>query len=72
MGTDVDTTLEIGAAAGEVYRYLHENGEVSVSKLRKDLSLSTGRVDQAIGWLAREEKVDFLKDRRTTLIRLKS
>lgn len=71
VATAVDPTIEIGSAAGEVYRYLHENGEVSMTKLRKELELNGSRVDQALGWLAREEKILLTKDRRTVLVSLR-
>lgn len=63
-----DVPTEIGSAAGEVYRYLRQNGQVSLSQLRRDVALSRGRVDQAIGWLAREQKLEFIQDKRTTFI----
>jgi len=71
VSTAVDPTIEIGTAAGEVYRYLHANGEVSMTRLRKDLALNGNRVDQALRWLAREEKTLLTKDRRTTLVSLR-
>lgn len=63
---------EIGVAAGHVYKYLHDKGEVSMRQLKKDLGpeLAGGRVDQALGWLAREEKVQFTLQKRTTRVSL--
>jgi len=68
---DKNPTKEIGAAAGELYRYLHKNGQVSLTKLRKDLPLATGKLDQALGWLAREDKLDFIRDKRSVFVGLK-
>jgi hypothetical protein len=62
--------LEIGQASGDVYRYLHDHGQVSVTQLRKELPLGRGRVDQALGWLAREDKIEFIQDKRTTFVSL--
>jgi hypothetical protein len=64
---------EIGTAAGHIYKYLHDNGEVSMNRLKKELSteLGRGRVDQALGWLAREEKIRFTLDKRTTRVSLR-
>ena len=61
---------EIGQAAGDVYRYLHDQGQVSITQLRKELPLGRGRVDQAVGWLARENKIEFIQDKRTTYVSL--
>jgi hypothetical protein len=71
MDGETNPTKEIGVAAGELYRYLYENGQVSLTKLRKDLPLATGRLDQALGWLARENKLDFTREKRTMLVALK-
>lgn len=59
---------EIGTAAGDVYRYLFENGETSLTRLGKALEIPNRRVDQALGWLAREDKVTFTQSKRTTLV----
>ena len=53
-----DQPLEsIGAAAGEVWQYLHTNGPVTLSKLARDLDLPRDMVMQGVGWLAREGKL---------------
>ncbi len=68
----VDEMLsQIGTAAGEVYRYLNDKGQATVSELRRELPLGAGRVDQAIGWLAREKKILFAKDKRSTIVSLR-
>ena len=48
---------EIGTTAGRVWHVLHEQGAMSLTKLVKQLDLPRDLVMQAIGWLAREEKV---------------
>ncbi len=69
--TTIDNvTAEIGFAAGDVYRYLFDNGNTSVSKIAKALKIPQRQVDQAVGWLAREQKVRFIRSKRTTLISL--
>ncbi len=49
--------VEIGMAAGEVYRYLELNGPASVPQLKKETGRRDATIHQAIGWLAREDKV---------------
>jgi len=63
---------EIGLAAGEVYRFLEKKGTSTLTQLRRELPLERAVVDQAVGWLARESKLSFAKDRRTTVIGLKT
>jgi hypothetical protein len=53
-------------AAGKTWRFLGQNGEVSVSKLPKELKENEPLVFQALGWLAREDKINYsIKNRRT-------
>jgi len=53
-------------AAGKTWRYLGQNGETNVSQLAKSLQEKDEVVFQALGWLAREDKIDYtVKNRRT-------
>ena len=51
----------IGETAGKIWDYLNSNGNASVAKLRKAVDADAFGVDAAIGWLAREDKVDLNK-----------
>ena len=52
--------------AGKTWRYLGQNGETNVAKLGKALKEKDAIVLQALGWLAREDKIDYsIKNRRT-------
>lgn len=53
---NMDISL-IGANAGSVWNALHENGEMDLTKLKKETKLSETEILAAIGWLAREGKV---------------
>ena len=66
--TDVD---DIGTSAGLVWQYLHDHGTASLNKLTSSLGLSRELILQAIGWLAREDKIVFEKAARGRAIRLK-
>src|SRR5450755_3011165 len=53
-------------AAGKTWRFLGQNGETNVSQLAKSLKEKDEVVLQAVGWLAREDKIDYtVKNRRT-------
>ena len=69
----VSLTLEeqIGFSAGEIYEYLHTNGTVSFSKMKKDLDLKGNFADLGLGWLAREDKVEISKKGTSVNVRLK-
>jgi hypothetical protein len=62
---------EIGDAAGTIWRYLDEHGETTLSKLRQGTKLSDQLLLMGIGWLAKEEKLSFVKEGRTTKVGLR-
>ncbi len=52
--------------AGKAWRFLGQNGQSNVSELVKSLQEKDEVVLQALGWLAREDKIDYtVKNRRT-------
>lgn len=52
---------EIDRAAGVIWRYLDEHGEMTLSKLKQGTSQADQPLLKGIGWLAREEKLSFTK-----------
>lgn len=59
---------EIGAAAGKIWTYLEKNGASSVTKITTETGLGKNDVQRAIGWLAKEDKLEIeLKGRIETL-----
>ena len=50
---------QIGDAAGQVWHYLNENGPTALSRLVKDVDVPRDVLMQAIGWLAREDKLSI-------------
>jgi Winged helix-turn-helix domain (DUF2582) len=53
-------------AAGKTWRFLGQNGQTNVSQLANSLKEKDEVVLQALGWLAREDKIDYtVKNRRT-------
>jgi len=53
-------------AAGKTWRFLGQNGQTNVSQLPKSLQEKDEVVLQALGWLAREDKINYtIKNRRT-------
>ena len=52
----------IGETAGKIYRYLEANSSAPVSLLEREVDIpDTQLVHQALGWLAREGKIEFKK-----------
>ncbi|MBC5792891.1 MAG: winged helix-turn-helix domain-containing protein [Nanohaloarchaea archaeon] len=60
----------MGELAGYVWRFLEEEGETSVSGVTKAVDAPRTKVNMAIGWLAREEKLEFVDNGRGTSVRL--
>lgn len=55
-------TETIGTWAGEVWNALNENGELNLKQLKKATKLKDKEVFAAIGWLAREGKVNVAEN----------
>lgn len=52
--------------AGKAWRFLGQNGQTSVTQLVNALKEKDEIVLQAVGWLAREDKIEYtVKNRRT-------
>lgn len=61
----------IGKLAGEVWNFLQEKEEASVSQIAKSVEGSRSKVNMAVGWLAREDKLEFIEVNRGNRVRLK-
>jgi hypothetical protein len=61
----------IGETAGQVWHCLAENGPMSLAKLTKSIDAPRDVVMQAVGWLARENKVHIEEKNRSRVICLK-
>lgn len=62
--------LQIGEVAGLVYHTLVEEKEISTARLSRTVDAPRDLVMQAIGWLAREEKVVIVPTSRGKIISL--
>ena len=54
----------IGRIAGEIWEYLHNNGEATVTRISKAIQQDAASTHQAIGWLAREGKINIDRSKR--------
>ena len=50
---------KIGETAGEIWKILKNQGEVNVAQLPKLLDEKSTIVYQGLGWLARENKIEY-------------
>ena len=71
LAADANIQQEIINAAGMIYNYLSDKGEVSISKLKKDLNLYEKFAEMGLGWLSREDKIEYTKKIRSVTVKLK-
>ncbi|MDD4226846.1 MAG: winged helix-turn-helix domain-containing protein [Mariniphaga sp.] len=64
-------TNEIGLNAGKIWTFLNEKGDHSVKDLIKKIKLSTADFYMAVGWLAREGKVNQYEQEGIMMIGLR-
>lgn len=64
-------TDNIGTTAGVLWQFLQQNGPSTMAKIAEACALDSKTLQRAIGWLAREDKIDFVSRGRSELITLK-
>ena len=62
---------KIGQTAGMVWKFLEDKGEANLTQLKKGVKADPNLVLQAIGWLAREDKLQIQKKERYIIYTLK-
>lgn len=62
---------QIGETAGKVWNVLYEKGPLTIAKLVKEIDEPRDIVMQALGWLAREDKLSLEEDGRTRTVALR-
>jgi predicted ArsR family transcriptional regulator len=50
---------DVGETAGKVWHLLHQRGPATVAEIATGVGCQREAVERAIGWLAREDKLDF-------------
>jgi hypothetical protein len=73
MATVAPSSLvaEIGDTAGDVWNTLANNGPMSLAKLVKAVGQPRDLVMQALGWLAREDKIWIEEQKRSRIVSLR-
>ncbi len=62
---------KIGENAGRIWKTLHDKGPMNLSTLKKNAKLDDRQLYLALGWLAREDKVVFRREKTQILVSLK-
>jgi hypothetical protein len=73
MEPDGEGTMQkqIGDAAGITWKYLDQHTESTLSELKQATKLSEQLLLMGLGWLAREEKVDVVQDKKGLKVSLR-
>jgi hypothetical protein len=62
---------QIGETAGVVWHALNESGSLSLAKLVENVGGNRDVVMQAVGWLAREGKIEISETKRGRVVSLR-
>jgi hypothetical protein len=61
----------VGITAGKVWHLLNDSGPQTLAQLKKKLNGSGELVGFALGWLAREDKIDISQEKKNLKVALK-
>jgi len=67
----MDIKSQVGETAGKVWNLLNDEGPQTLAQLKKKLNGSSEVLPFAIGWLAREDKVEITPEKKTLRVQLK-
>jgi len=71
MATDTFCSVsQIGEVAGEIWHLLERKGPMSFTKLVKEVDGPRDLTMQALGWLAREDKINIEGDSKSRIVSL--
>ncbi|MGO8688294.1 MAG: winged helix-turn-helix domain-containing protein [Thermoguttaceae bacterium] len=70
-GGELSGVMQVGEAAGLVWAALAQHGPLSTAKLVKIVGKPRDTIMQAIGWLAREDKIQIDDEGRSRVISLR-
>jgi len=62
---------EIGIVAGEIWHFLDQNQEVTLSKIISNIDRPRDNILMSLGWLAREGHILLLQDKKDYRISLR-
>jgi hypothetical protein len=67
----MDINAQVGETAGRIWQLLNDQGPHTLPELKKKLHGSGELLSFALGWLAREGKVDITQEKKTVKVALK-
>jgi len=67
----LDIIPEVGEIAGKVWHLLNDEGPQTLAQIKKRVNGSGELVSLALGWLAREDKVEIQQEKKSYKVALK-
>jgi hypothetical protein len=67
----MEINAQVGEMAGRIWHLLNDEGPQTLPQLKKKLDRSGELLSFALGWLAREDKVDIRQEKKTIKVALK-
>ena len=67
----MEMKVVVGETAGKIYQALSSGGPQTVSQLKKKLDGSGELLNFALGWLAREDKIEMVQEKKNIHVQLK-
>lgn len=67
----MDVKNEVDETAGKVWHLLDHDGPQTLTQLKKQATVASELLHFAIGWLAREDKVDIVQEKKSFRVQLK-
>ena len=67
----MELRTQVGDTAGKIWHALNEEGPQTLAQLKKKLNGSGELVGFALGWLAREDKVEISQDKKSFKVALR-
>jgi len=62
---------QVGEMAGKVWQLLASDGPLTLGQLKKKLNAQGEILSYALGWLAREDKIEFIPEKKTLRVQVK-
>jgi hypothetical protein len=67
----MDISSQVGETAGKVWNALSSTGPQTLAQLKKRVNGSGELLSFGLGWLAREDKIEIIPEKRSFRVRLK-
>ena len=67
----MEIILEVGETAGKIWHLLNDEGPQTLAQIKKRVNGSSELASLALGWLAREDKVEIRLEKKSYKVALK-